>query len=111
MNYTKKYNYNDIRYGIKKKYLIGFILSIILTVIPFLMVMYSTISHYNILCIVISTAIIQIMVHFICFFHMNTSFNDNWNFIAFLFTILIIGIIIIGSLWIMNNLNINMMLN
>ncbi|MGP1871031.1 MAG: cytochrome o ubiquinol oxidase subunit IV [Arsenophonus sp.] len=111
MNYTKKYDYNNIRYGIKKNYLIGFILSIILTVIPFLMVMYSTISHYNILCIVISTAIIQIMVHFICFFHMNTSSNDNWNFIAFLFTILIIGIIIIGSLWIMNNLNINMMLN
>ncbi|MDT9587080.1 MAG: cytochrome o ubiquinol oxidase subunit IV [Candidatus Arsenophonus melophagi] len=101
---------DPIRDG-RKFYLIGFILSILLTIIPFLAVMYSTISHDAIFWIIISSAIFQILVHLVCFLHLNTSSHNRWNFIAFLFTILIIGIITIGSLWIMYNLNINMMLD
>ncbi|MGP1924186.1 MAG: cytochrome o ubiquinol oxidase subunit IV [Arsenophonus sp. NEOnobi-MAG3] len=103
--------YSGGNHGSMKTYLIGFILSIILTVVPFWMVMNSTASHDTILWIVIGTAIIQILVHFVCFLHMNTSSDDSWNLLAFLFTILIIGILVIGSIWIMYNLNINMMLD
>ncbi|MGP1928239.1 MAG: cytochrome o ubiquinol oxidase subunit IV [Arsenophonus sp. NC-WZS1-MAG3] len=110
MNYTNTPN-SGASHGSMKTYLIGFILSVILTVIPFWMVINSTISHDIILWIVISTAITQILVHLICFLHMNTSSDKRWNLVAFLFTILIIAIIVIGSLWIMYNLSINMMLN
>ncbi|MGP1939544.1 MAG: cytochrome o ubiquinol oxidase subunit IV [Arsenophonus sp. ET-DL9-MAG3] len=102
---------NKIKHDRKKTYLIGFILSLILTVIPFLIVMNNTISYYATLWIIISAAIIQILVHLIYFLHMNASLNGNWNLIAFLFTILIISIIVIGSLWIMYHININMMLD
>ncbi|MGP1956902.1 MAG: cytochrome o ubiquinol oxidase subunit IV [Arsenophonus sp. NC-PE1-MAG3] len=110
MNYINIPN-SGASYGSMKTYLIGFILSIILTVIPFWMVINNATSHNIILWIVISTAIVQILVHLICFLHMNISSDNSWNLVAFLFTMLIIGIIVIGSLWIMYNLSINMMLD
>lgn len=98
-------------HGSAKTYMIGFILSVILTVIPFWMVMEGTASQSTILAVVVGMAVIQILVHLVCFLHMNTSSDERWNLIAFLFTLLIIGIVVIGSLWIMYNLNINMMLD
>ncbi|MFP3029085.1 MAG: cytochrome o ubiquinol oxidase subunit IV [Arsenophonus sp.] len=110
MSYTN-ISYSGANHGSMKAYLIGFILSIILTVVPFLMVMNRTTSHDTILLIVIGAAIAQILVHFVCFLHMNTSSDNILNLLALLFTMLIIGIVVIGSLWIMYNLNINMMLD
>lgn len=110
MSYTNTLH-SGASHGSMKTYLIGFILSIILTVVPFWMVMNSTASHDTIMWIVIGTAITQILVHLVCFLHMNISSDDRWNLVAFLFTMLIIGIVVIGSLWIMYNLNINMMLD
>ncbi|MEY1535020.1 cytochrome o ubiquinol oxidase subunit IV [Proteus mirabilis] len=98
-------------HGSMKSYLIGFILSVILTVIPFWMVMEGTATTSTILWAVVGMAVVQIVVHLVCFLHMNTSSEERWNVIAFLFTLLIIGIVVIGSLWIMYNLNINMMMD
>ncbi|EOG1985057.1 TPA: cytochrome o ubiquinol oxidase subunit IV [Proteus mirabilis] len=98
-------------HGSMKSYLIGFILSVILTVIPFWMVMEGTATTATILWTVVGMAVVQIVVHLVCFLHMNTSSEERWNVIAFLFTLLIIGIVVIGSLWIMYNLNINMMMD
>ncbi|NIH15390.1 cytochrome o ubiquinol oxidase subunit IV [Serratia symbiotica] len=98
-------------YGSVKSYLIGFILSIILTVIPFAMVMKDSASHATILAVVVGTAVIQVLVHLITFLHMNTSSEERWNLVALLFTAMVIGIVVVGSLWIMYNLNINMMIS
>ncbi|WMY96724.1 MAG: cytochrome o ubiquinol oxidase subunit IV [Arsenophonus sp.] len=94
-----------------QKYITGFILSAILTIIPFWIVINNTISYNLIILIIIITAIIQILVHFIYFFHINATSNKNWNIISLIFTIVIIAIIVIGSIWIMYNLNINMLLD
>lgn len=98
-------------HGSVKSYLIGFILSIILTVIPFAMVMNGTASHSTILAVVVGMAVIQVIVHLVYFLHMNTSSEERWNLLALLFTAMIIGIVVVGSLWIMYNLNINMMVD
>lgn len=98
-------------HGSMKTYLIGFVLSVILTVIPFYMVMNGSAAQSTILAVVVVTAVIQILVHLMCFLHMNTSSEERWNLIAFLFTLLIIGIVVVGSLWIMYNLHINMMVD
>ncbi|HCM64635.1 cytochrome o ubiquinol oxidase subunit IV [Morganella psychrotolerans] len=98
-------------HGSVKTYLIGFILSVILTVVPFYMVIEGTASPSVILATVVISAVVQILVHLVCFLHMNTASEERWNLIAFLFTLLIIGIVVIGSLWIMYNLNINMMVD
>ncbi|MGV7963650.1 cytochrome o ubiquinol oxidase subunit IV [Photorhabdus tasmaniensis] len=98
-------------HGSLKSYIIGFVLSVILTVIPFWIVMDGSASHTTILTTVVGLAVVQILVHFIYFLHMNTSSEERWNLVALLFTILIIGIVVVGSLWIMYNLNINMMVD
>ena len=100
---------NGASHGSAKSYMIGFILSVILTVIPFWMVMEA--SHQTILITVVAMAVIQIFVHLVYFLHMNTSSEERWNLIALAFTALIIAIVVVGSLWIMYNLNINMMVH
>ncbi|ADO49621.1 cytochrome o ubiquinol oxidase subunit IV [[Enterobacter] lignolyticus] len=96
-------------HGSVKTYMTGFILSIILTLIPFWMVMNGSASHVALLGTVLVSAVVQILVHLVCFLHMNTKSDEGWNLTAFVFTVLIIAIVVIGSIWIMWNLNYNMM--
>jgi len=97
------------QHGSVKTYMVGFILSVILTGIPFWMVMDGSASHPTILGVILVSAVVQIMVHLVCFLHMNTSSSERWNVVALAFTVLIIAILVVGSIWIMWNLNLNMM--
>lgn len=99
------------QHGSVKTYLVGFILSIILTGIPFWIVMEGSASHATMLSAILVSAVVQIMVHLVCFLHMNTSSSERWNVAALAFTVLIIAILVVGSIWIMWNLNLNMMVH
>jgi len=61
--------------------------------------------------VVVATAVVQILVHLVCFLHMNASSEERWNLVAFVFTLLIIAIVVVGSIWIMWSLNENMMVH
>lgn len=98
-------------HGSVNSYMTGFLLSLILTAIPFWMVMDGSASHAMVLGTVVGMAVVQIFVHLIYFLHMNTSSEERWNLVALVFTVLIIAIVVVGSLWIMYNLNINMMVH
>ena len=104
-------NDHGASHGSVKTYMTGFILSIILTVIPFWMVMNGSASKPVILGAILVTAVIQILVHLVCFLHMNTKSDEGWNMTAFIFTVIIIAILVVGSIWIMWNLNYNMMVH
>ena len=95
-------------HGSVKSYIVGFVLSIILTVIPFWMVMNPSESHSTILYVIVGMALLQILVQLVYFLHMNSSSEGSWNLIAFIFTVLIVAILVVGSLWIMFHLNTNM---
>jgi cytochrome o ubiquinol oxidase operon protein cyoD len=101
---------SDASHGNMKQYTIGFILSIILTIIPFGMVMTGGFGRGLLLAVVGITAIVQVLVQLIFFLHMNSSEEQRWNVIAFIYTILTIAILLIGSVWIMNYLHFNMMI-
>ena len=92
-----------------KSYAIGFILAVILTVIPFKLVMDGSMDKGTILWIILGMAAVQILVHLKYFLHLDTSSDQRSNVIALLFTALILVIVVAGSLWIMHNLNANMM--
>lgn len=96
-------------HGSHKSYLIGFILSIILTVIPFGMVMQGSASESTLISVLVICAVVQIVVHLVYFLHLNTSSEQQWNLIAFVFAVMIIAILVVGSLWIMWYLNYNLM--
>ena len=63
-------------HGSVKTYMTGFILSIILTVIPFWMVMTGSASPAVILGTILAMAVVQILVHLVCFLHMNSKSDE-----------------------------------
>jgi cytochrome o ubiquinol oxidase operon protein cyoD len=54
-------------------------------------------------------AMIQVVVHMVYFLHMNRRSEGGWTLLALLFTILLLGIVLSGSLWVMHHLDVNMM--
>ena len=92
-----------------KSYVIGFVLAVILTVIPFKIVMDGTMERGTMLWIILGMAAVQIVVHLKYFLHLDGSNGQRWNVMALLFTVLILFIVLAGSLWIMHNMNANMM--
>lgn len=94
-----------------KSYMIGFFLSIILTAIPFWMVMGGHASQQLTLGVILICAVVQIIVHLRYFLHLDTKSEEGWNMISILFTAIVILIIVVASLWIMWNLNTNMMMS
>ncbi|WP_406667882.1 cytochrome o ubiquinol oxidase subunit IV [Gallaecimonas sp. GXIMD1310] len=89
-------------HGTFKSYLNGFILSIILTVIPFALVMYPGMASKVVVVITMSlAAIAQVLIQLVYFLHMNTSSEQRWNVTAFAFTGVIAFILVAGSAWIM----------
>ena len=94
-----------------KSYMIGFVLSIVLTAIPFGLVMDQ--GHYGftastVLAAILALAVVQVFVHVVYFLHMDRSAEQRWNVVAFSFTVMILVIVVSGSIWIMHNATTNM---
>ena len=96
-------------HGSFKGYMIGFGLSVILTAIPFALVMTGALPTNATAMIVMGAAAVQIVVHMIYFLHMNSKSEGGWTMMALIFTIVIVVICLAGSLWVMYHLNTNMM--
>lgn len=90
-------------------YTAGFILSVLLTAAAFGVVLSGAVTGHNAVLLIAGLAFVQIIVHLVCFLHMNTSSEQKWNVMAFGFTVLTAVILIVGSLWIMHNVSMNMM--
>lgn len=100
----------DDYHGTVKGYAIGFLLSVVLTAIPFWLVMAKVIpSSGTTAFVILALAVVQIVVHMIYFLHMNTKSEGGWNMLALIFTLVLVVIMLAGSLWVMHHLNVNMM--
>ncbi|MGH8296329.1 MAG: cytochrome o ubiquinol oxidase subunit IV [Steroidobacteraceae bacterium] len=91
----------------QKQYVTGFALAIVLTVIPFALVMDHVVAATALL--IAGFALAQILVHVVYFLHVNTSSEQRWNLMALLYTTVMVFIVLGGSLWIMHHLYLNMM--
>ena len=97
-------------HGSLKSYLIGFFLSVILTAIPFWLVMDGVIENKQATAVIIMAfAAVQIIVHMIFFLHMTPASEGGWSMLALIFTVILVVIVLSGSLWVMYHLNANMM--
>jgi cytochrome o ubiquinol oxidase operon protein cyoD len=97
-------------HGTFRGYMTGFVLSVILTAIPFWLVMGNVSKDHGITTLLIlALAVVQIVVHMIYFLHMNTRSEGGWNMLALIFTLVLLVITLSGSLWIMYHMNRNMM--
>ncbi|MGG7519360.1 cytochrome o ubiquinol oxidase subunit IV [Allorhizobium undicola] len=101
---------HEASHGTMKSYIIGFVLSVILTAIPFWLVMSGALDNKALTAgLVMGIGAVQIVVHMIFFLHMNTRSEGGWTMMAMIFTIIIVVIALTGSLWVMHHLNTNMM--
>ena len=93
-----------------KGYATGFMLSVILTAIPFWLVMAKVLPGPKVTGLVIlGFAAVQMVVHMIYFLHMNAKVEQGWSMLALLFTVALVVIMLSGSVWVMYHMNANMM--
>lgn len=96
-------------HGSATSYIVGFVLSVILTVAAFGLVMTGSLTGSHALLAISALALVQIVVHLVFFLHMNSSSAQRWNVAAFSFTVLTAVIVVGGTLWVMHNVSMNMM--
>ena len=91
-------------------YVKGFILAVILTVIPFWLVMGDVIQDRSTLVMVLGLfAAVQVVVHMVYFLHMNGKIQGGWTLMTSIFSIVFVMITIAGTLWVVFHMNANMM--
>jgi cytochrome o ubiquinol oxidase operon protein cyoD len=92
-----------------KSYILGFVLSILLTLAAYFMTTNQVLQKDLLLWGVILIGIIQALIQLVLFLHLGKEPKPRLNFLTFLFMLSVVIIITGGSLWIMANLNYNMM--
>jgi cytochrome o ubiquinol oxidase subunit IV len=90
-------------------YLTGLGLAILLTATSFFVAGTSLVWEPSIPVALVVLAIAQMGVHVVFFLHITTGADNTNNVLALAFGILIVMLVMTGSLWIMSNLNHNMM--
>ncbi len=93
-----------------KPLIYGFIGSIVLTLITYLIAIEHALCKCTLICIVMGLTTLQAAVQLILFMHLGVESKPRWNLVFFFFTVVIMLAVVIGSIWIMYNLNYNMML-
>ncbi|WP_328185279.1 cytochrome o ubiquinol oxidase subunit IV [Marinobacter sp. OP 3.4] len=100
---------HEASHGSVKSYLVGFVLSVILTVIPFWAVMTGAFEKSTLIPLVVILAIVQVVVHLKYFLHLDFSPASRASTFAFLFSALIIVMVVGLSIWILYSANAMMM--
>ena len=94
----------------RRGYLTGFVLAVLLTAIPFWLVMGNVLHRPGLTgTVLLGLAAVQIVVHMVYFLHMNAKSEGGWSLLALIFTLVLVVIALSGSLWVMYHLNDNMM--
>jgi cytochrome o ubiquinol oxidase operon protein cyoD len=90
-------------------YLIGLALATLLTIVSFFVAQTTLVWQPSIPVALAVLAIAQMGVHLVFFLHITTGPDNINNVMALAFRVLIVLLLMTGSLWIMANLNHNMM--
>ena len=96
-------------HGSLRSYPVGYVVAVLLTIASFVAAQTNALTPSSVTAAITVLAIAQMLVHLIFFLHISTSPNQRTNIIAFAVTLLIVGMIVAGSLWIMSHLQSNMM--
>ena len=90
-------------------YTVGFIFALLLTGASFLVSQSHLLWPPGLPVGLAVLAIAQMGVHLVFFFHLSSGPDNTNNVLALAFGVLIVALVVSGSLWIMSNLNLNMM--
>lgn len=90
-----------------KSYVIGFVLSIISTLLAYFFVVNGLFPKDQLVYIILFIAVVQLVIQMVFFLHIGR--GSRWKLLTFVFTVLFVLIIVVGTIWVMNHLNYNMM--
>jgi len=95
-------------HGSYVSYIIGFALSVVLTLVAYFAIVNDWLSGNAALLFVAALAVVQLLVQLLFFLHLGQERGPRWNLMTFIYAGMVVVIVVIGSLWIMYNLNYNM---
>ena len=98
-------------HGSYHSYLIGLIGALILTLISFGLAIIKPLPSLELTLTIMGLAGLQVMIQLVFFLHLGQEPKPKSETLIFCFTVLILMIIVVGSLWIMTDLNNRMMSN
>ena len=93
------------------QYVAGFGTALALTAIAFWLTSSHALTGGALVASLMGLASMQLIVQLVCFLHIAQEDRPRWNLTALIFTAIMLLVVVIGSLWIMNNLNYNMMMS
>ncbi len=96
-------------HGTTGSYVIGFILSLVFTLIPYFLVVRHTVSGTALLATILGFAVLQMVIQITFFLHLGRGPKPKWNLFFFISTVGIILVVVGGSIMIINNLHYNML--
>lgn len=102
---------NDPKQGTLSSYLLGFVLSLLLTGTAYIVVTRHLFDGAGLVLVVIVLALVQALTQLLLFLHLGQETKPRWKLGVFLFMLLVLIILVGGSLWIMQNLNYNMVMS
>ncbi len=89
-------------HGSVKSYTIGFILSIVLTIIPLVLVLNHMMSGAALIATIMAMAVLQLLVQLFFFMHIKEGEKPRYNVMALILGVVIVFTIVAGSIWIMS---------
>jgi cytochrome o ubiquinol oxidase operon protein cyoD len=99
--------HHEQAHGSLKTYTAGFVLSIILTLVAYVLTVRQMISGWALIFILAGLAVLQLFVQLIFFLHLGRESKPRWNLWVLVFAAGVVIMLVFGSLWIMYNLNYN----
>ena len=95
-------------HGTTQSYIVGFLLSLVFTAIPYYMVVNKSASGSALLATILGIAVLQMVIQIVFFLHLGRGPKPLYNVAFFFATVGTILLVVVGSIWIMNHLNYNM---
>ena len=95
-------------HGTLVSYVVGFVLSIVFTLLAYILVSAHIFTGGEAIAIIILLAIGQLLVQLVFFLHLSKKSHARWNLTAFVFSAVLVVILVVGTIWIMSNLSDNM---
>jgi len=100
----------QVHEGSFRSYITGFVLAAILTILAFWLVMGHVFENrWATIVLVLGLAVVQIGVHIHYFLHLDTRSEEGWNMLAFIFSAVLVLIVLGASIWAIYQEDQNMM--
>jgi cytochrome o ubiquinol oxidase operon protein cyoD len=98
----------ESEHGTTTSYIVGFILSLLFTFIPYYLVTEKIVTGNTLVATILVVAVLQMIIQVVFFLHLGREKKPHWQLIFLSLTVGGIILVVGGSIWIMHHLHYNM---